>query len=78
MLWRTMSADPLVSCGGCRYTWHSASMAEGLRLLGGCPRCGGELQFAQTAEAAAPAESPVREPEVTADAPHRVLGVPRR
>jgi len=47
-------------------------MADGLRLLGSCPRCGGELEFAADA------------PELGADAavpdvdPSRVLGTPRR
>src|SRR3954452_15422737 len=35
-----------VTCTSCERTWNSASMAEGLRLLGACPRCGGELSFA--------------------------------
>jgi hypothetical protein len=47
-------------------------MAEGLRLLGACSRCGGELSFA-------PAGSPDErhEPPVAAVEPQHVLGVPR-
>jgi hypothetical protein len=49
-------------------------MAAGLRSVGQCPRCGGELAFAGVA--AAPAdERPQAAPDV---APHLVLGVPRR
>jgi hypothetical protein len=51
-------------------------MAEGLRLLGSCPKCGGELQFR---DAAAMAEPRVRVAERPAAlAPHLVLGIPRR
>jgi hypothetical protein len=48
-------------------------MADGLRILGSCPKCKGGLEFADVAEqaAAAPARS-------LADAePHMVLGIPR-
>jgi len=48
-------------------------MAEGLRLLGSCPRCHGELRFAADA-APAPAAAKDTAAEV---APHLVLGLPR-
>lgn len=51
-------------------------MAEGLREVGSCPRCGGELRFAE-ATAAPIAADPVPEADVET-APHLVLGVPRR
>lgn len=87
--------DPaLVSCRDCSRTWHSRTMAEGLRTIGRCPRCGGALSWAQDAEdAAQDAAAPGAEPvpagagtEVPAGgpgghgpvAPHLVLGVPRR
>ena len=70
-----MPSNPAVSCAGCGFAWNSAAMAEGLRLLGSCPKCGGELNFrAEGAE----------EPRVTRAegagkvAPHLVLGIPRR
>jgi hypothetical protein len=48
-------------------------MAEGLRAIGVCPRCGGELVWA---EGDAPAQKP--EAAVGVDqAPHLVLGRPR-
>ena len=47
-------------------------MAEGLRLVGACPRCGGELTFADQAAAEAPERS------TNAVAPHLVLGFPQR
>jgi hypothetical protein len=51
-------------------------MAEGLRLVGACPRCGGTLEFA-AGEPAAP-EQPAT-PEAGGEvAPHLVLGIPRR
>jgi hypothetical protein len=49
-------------------------MAEGLRLLGTCPKCGGELAFAEGEPAREAGESP----KMDVRAPHLVLGVPRR
>lgn len=69
---------PLVRCLSCAREWHSATMAEGLRTVGSCPRCNGELEFApETAEAAAEASARHVVPE-SGTAPHLVLGVPRR
>ena len=48
-------------------------MAEGLRLLGSCPRCGGELEFAADAPSSGEGEAAV--PDVD---PARVMGVPKR
>lgn len=67
--------SPAVSCQSCGRGWNSAALAEGLRLVGSCPRCGGELIFRDdAAETASPSE-PVAERDV---APHLVLGIPRR
>ena len=70
-----MSRSPAVSCRGCSFAWNSAAMAEGLRLLGSCPKCGGELSFRADAPAPAGVERTVA---VAAAAPHLVLGIPRR
>jgi len=67
-------ASPAVRCLECQFAWHSGVMAEGLRLLGSCPKCGGELAFAEPAPAHETGESPVMDER----APHLVLGVPRR
>lgn len=68
-----MEPLPAVSCASCGRAWMSASMAEGLRLLGSCPRCGGELAFA------APAPQPgASHHDDAALAPHLVMGIPRR
>lgn len=67
-----MSPLPAVRCSGCEFKWNSPAMAEGLRLLGSCPKCSGELIFAADAEPVAAAE------ERFAPAPHLVLGIPRR
>lgn len=67
-------AVPRVTCAACERTWHSATMADGLRLVGKCPRCSGRLLFADAAAPLVPA--PVR--AAAALAPHQVLGVPRR
>jgi predicted nucleic acid-binding Zn-ribbon protein len=66
---------PAVSCLDCGRSWNSASLVEGLRLLGSCPRCGGALRF-RDAEEAPPVEAePGRERAIE---PHLVLGIPRR
>jgi len=80
----------LVRCLGCTRTWHSHTMADGLRSIGTCPRCGGELEWAEGQDAPAPS---VVTPAATAAtgsaaatpvngtgdiAPHLVLGLPRR
>lgn len=68
---------PAVTCVECERAWNSVSMAEGLRLLGHCPRCGGELRFA--ARESQPSPLARLAPEVAHDlAPHLVLGLPRR
>jgi len=65
-----------VSCHDCGRTWNSPSLAEGLRLLGSCPRCGGELSFRDQAEESPGPDTP---PEGNAAVePHLVLGIPRR
>ncbi len=77
-----MSPSPAVRCSGCEFKWNSSVMAEGLRLLGSCPKCSGELIFAGDAPAAAaPAEPAVpdeRFATARTTAPHLVLGIPRR
>ena len=67
---------PAVSCTDCGFAWNSTTMAEGLRLLGSCPKCGGELRFRRT-EPADPAP-PARHERAPAIAPHLVLGLPRK
>ncbi|MTD42914.1 hypothetical protein GKE82_00990 [Conexibacter sp. W3-3-2] len=71
------SSLPAVTCLDCGFTWNSAAMADGLRLLGTCARCGtGTLAFRD-----APPSAPAPQARATADhdgAPHLVLGVPRR
>lgn len=67
---------PTVTCTSCQRTWMSASMAEGLRLLGACPRCGGALQFADAT--GQPPLARVAPEDAAAIAPHLVLGIPRR
>ena len=74
-----MSPAPAVRCSGCEFKWNSPAMAEGLRLLGSCPKCSGELIFAGDAEPAAPpAPTEERFTPRRETAPHLVLGIPRR
>ena len=72
---KVMSPAPAVRCTSCEFAWNSAAMADGLRLLGSCPKCSGELAFAADAPTAERFDRPV--PRVSA-APHLVLGIPRR
>lgn len=65
------SRRPRVVCLACDYAWHSAAMAEGLRSLAGCPRCGGELRFGETVASVVPDVEPA------GALPHLVLGIPR-
>ena len=72
-----MERTPAVSCSGCGFSWNSAGMAEGLRLLGSCPKCGGALVFRADAPASPRAER-IRTEDAADQAPHLVLGIPRR
>ena len=63
---------PRAVCERCDFAWYSAQMAEGLRLIGACPRCGGELRFAHDPETVDELHTPDR-----GTAPHMALGVPR-
>jgi hypothetical protein len=69
-----MSDDFAVRCLGCGFRWNTPAMAEGLAVLGQCPKCGGTLEFRTDVTPAASAEPD----DVPADAaPHLVLGIPR-
>ena len=71
-----MTSTPAVSCTDCGFAWNSTTMAEGLRLLGSCPKCGGVLRFRRPIAADAP---PAPRAECApAVAPHLVLGLPRK
>ena len=71
-----MTSTPAVSCTDCGFAWNSTTMAEGLRLLGSCPKCGGVLRFRRPiAGDVTPAPRAERAPAV---APHLVLGLPRK
>ena len=71
-----MTPAPAVRCRSCEFAWNSAAMADGLRLLGSCPKCGGELEF--RGETPAPAPERFDRSADAAPAPHLVLGIPRR
>jgi ssDNA-binding Zn-finger/Zn-ribbon topoisomerase 1 len=70
-----MSDDFAVRCTDCRFTWNTAAMAEGLRVLGVCPKCKGELEFGS--REVANRDAPALDVTVGAAAPHLVLGIPR-
>ena len=70
-----MPPSPRVRCGGCAFEWYGATASHGLRIVGACPRCGGELDFL------VPLEAEVDEPRATdrrepALHPAAVLGTP--
>lgn len=69
-----MSDGFAVRCTACEFTWNTPAMAEGLRVLGACPKCRGALEFRDEAPAAAP---PADSGADVAAAPHMVLGIPR-
>jgi hypothetical protein len=69
---------PAVTCLDCGFAWRSRAMADGLRVIGRCPKCSGRLEFAEEASAAPPEPEPSAPPPARAGAPHLVLGVPRR
>jgi hypothetical protein len=71
-----MSDDFAVRCTGCQFTWNTPAMADGLRVLGACPKCKGTLEFRDLAEGSAPSATDTRAADVSA-APHMVLGIPR-
>jgi hypothetical protein len=72
-----MRDDFAVRCTGCEFTWNTPAMADGLRVLGACPKCKGELEFRDgPAAEAAPAVADAQEADASA-APHMVLGIPR-
>lgn len=70
-----MSDDFAVRCKACGFRWNTAAMADGLRVLGVCPKCKGELEFGTPP--AARAAAPSGDVAPGADAPHLVLGIPR-
>jgi hypothetical protein len=70
-----MSPLPAVSCSGCGFSWNSPAMADGLRLLGACPKCSGELTFNDAARHEDRFEPVAHR---ATNAPHLVLGIPRR
>ena len=71
-----MSSAPSVRCSGCGFSWNSSAMADGLRLLGSCPKCSGELVFRDESHREDRFE--VTQTSRETAAPHLVLGIPRR
>jgi hypothetical protein len=71
-----MDAAPVVTCSSCSRVWRSAAMAEGLRYVGTCPRCGGELSFHDEAPALTGAEPAAQ--ALSGVEPHLALGIPKR
>jgi len=70
-----MSDNFAVRCTSCEFTWNTQGMADGLRVLGACPKCKGALEFRDPVDPA-PAPVAAARNEVAA-APHLVLGIPR-
>lgn len=74
-----MSDDFAARCRSCGATWNSATMADGLRVLGACPKCRGQLEFGARAQATPPTgRGSVAARPADATAPHLVLGIPRQ
>ncbi len=73
-----MTPVPAVRCSECQFRWNSAAMAEGLRVLGSCPKCSGELLFADDPTATQRHPGDAERVVAAPTAPHLVLGIPRR
>ena len=76
-----MPSSPAVRCSECGFAWNSAAMAEGLKLIGSCPKCSGVLEFRDDIEGTGPALDIEGDAERAAEkgvAPHLALGIPRR
>jgi hypothetical protein len=67
-------SDFAARCTACGFTWNTPAMAEGLRVLGACPKCKGELEFGSRAGDVRAERMSTRTDEA---APHLVLGLPR-
>jgi hypothetical protein len=72
-----MSDDFAVRCKSCRFRWNTPAMAEGLRVIGACPKCTGELEFGTRGAGLPPEGLAERDSRVSPEAPHMVLGIPR-
>ena len=68
-----MRSSPKVRCHDCEFAWYGATAAHGLRVLGSCTRCGGELDFLGDDEAQA---APAISDRLAGLAPAAVLGTP--
>ena len=68
-----MRPSPRVICGECHFAWYGPTAAHGLRLMGSCPRCDGELEFLTEEE---PTAVPAAGDELVRVAPASILGLP--
>jgi hypothetical protein len=68
-----MSSDPRVRCDTCDFAWYGATAAHGLRVVGACTRCGGELEFLTDDDPASASPVPER---LLGVSPASVLGTP--
>lgn len=72
-------SSPAAWCLDCSFSWNSAGMAEGLRLVGTCPRCGtGTLAFREELDGPTAATAPPSRGDDDLVPPHLVMGLPRR
>ena len=67
---------PLVWCDDCGFEWHGRISAEGLRVIGSCPRCQGHLEFRDDSSSTAPATEKPGGGEQEELQPWQVLGTP--
>jgi hypothetical protein len=66
--------EPAATCTACGFRWYGATAADGLRVLGHCIHCRGEVQFAERPVGRRPAPLEGIDPRL---APHQVMGRPR-
>ena len=68
-----MRPVPRVQCDDCCFAWYGASAADGLRVVGQCPKCGGHLEFLASD---APASEFAMSDKLATVSPAAVLGLP--
>ena len=64
--------EPAARCEGCGFAWYGETAIDGLRALGHCIRCGGQVAFRDR-----PPPPTHMDPVQPGMGPHQVMGAPR-
>lgn len=68
-----MRSSPRVRCTDCEFAWYGPTAAHGLRVVGSCTRCGGELDYLIDDE---PEAAPAVSERLAGMSPAAVMGTP--